>query len=161
MTLDVDIDGWPATGDWADLAERVLDAAAAVEPLLANPRLSASVLFTTDAEVRALNRQWRGKDRPTNVLSFPMLSRADLAALAPDGGPELAGDLALAWETCAAEADGKGVAVADHAAHLVLHGLLHLAGHDHERSEAEADTMEALETAALAKLGIANPYGQG
>ena len=160
MQLEIDIEGWPATTDWADLAWRVLEAAEAAEPLLANERLSASLLFTVDAEVRTLNREWRTKDQPTNVLSFPMMSRAELAALALDGGPEMLGDIALAWETCAREAAEKGVPVEHHAAHLILHGLLHIAGHDHATGDTEADAMETLEVAALAKLGINNPYAE-
>ena len=160
VQLDLDIDApWPPETDWADLAERAAGAVSAVAPELANPRLSVSVLLTSDGEVHALNRQWRGKDKPTNVLSFPMLERADLLALAPDGPPELLGDIALAFETCAREAAGKGVALADHAAHLIVHGLLHLAGHDHETSPADAAAMEALETKALALMGLADPYG--
>lgn len=159
MDLDVDLDGWPGGTDWADLAERALEAARAVEPLLANGRLSASLLFTTDAEVHALNHQWRGKDKPTNVLSFPMLERDELAALAADGPPEMLGDLALAYETCAREAADKGISLEHHATHLIVHGLLHLAGHDHVDSDAQAEEMEALEIAALAKLGMADPYG--
>jgi probable rRNA maturation factor len=150
---------WSPSTDWADLAERVAEAAAAVAPELGNPRLSASLLFADDAEVQTLNRQWRAKDKPTNVLSFPMLERADLLALAADGPPELLGDIALALETCGREAAEKGASLEDHAAHLVLHGLLHLAGHDHETSPADADAMEALEIKALALLGIADPYG--
>jgi probable rRNA maturation factor len=160
MQLEIDIEGWPATTDWADLAWRVGEAAEEAEPLLANQRLSASLLFTVDEEVRTLNREWRSKDKATNVLSFPMMSRAELAALAPDGGPEMLGDIALAWETCAREAGEKGVSVPHHAAHLILHGLLHLAGHDHVDNEADAEAMERLEVAALAKLGIADPYGE-
>jgi probable rRNA maturation factor len=161
FALDIDIEpsGWPTEDDWADLAERVGEVAARVAPELANPRLTASVLFTTDAEVHALNLQWRAKDKPTNVLSFPMLTRVQLLALAPDGAPELLGDIALAAETCAREAADKGVPLADHAAHLIAHGLLHLAGHDHETSDGDASAMEALETKALALLGIADPYG--
>lgn len=159
MDLDIDLDGWPADTDWTTLADRALEAAQAVEPLLANARLSASLLFTTDEEVHALNRQWRGKDRPTNVLSFPMLERDELAALAADGPPEMLGDLALAYGTCAREAADKGISLEHHAAHLIVHGLLHLAGHDHVDSDAQAEEMEALEIAALAKLGIADPYG--
>lgn len=159
MDLDIEIDGWPKDHDWADLAEAALEAAEAVEPVLANQRLSASLLFTVDEEVRVLNREWRTKDKPTNVLSFPMLTRAELQALAPDGGPELLGDIALAYETCAREAAAKGVTLEAHAAHLIVHGLLHLAGHDHEAGEAEAAAMEALEIKALAQMGIADPYG--
>jgi probable rRNA maturation factor len=158
MNLDIETEGWPQ-GDWQALAEDCARAAAQVAPELANPRLTASLLFTSDAEVQALNREWRGKDRPTNVLSFPMLERADLLALAPDGPPELLGDIALACETCAREAAEKQVALEHHAAHLVVHGLLHLAGHDHETGDAEAAEMEALETKALAIMGIADPYG--
>ncbi|BDI61547.1 rRNA maturation RNase YbeY [Qipengyuania nanhaisediminis] len=158
MELDIDIEGWPA-GAWDQLAERAAEAAAEVEPALANARLSASVLFTSDAEVHALNREWRDRDKPTNVLSFPMLTRDDLAGLAHDGPPELLGDIALAHETCAREADDKGVSLDHHAAHLVVHGLLHLAGHDHVDSDEQAEAMEALEIAALAKMGIGNPYG--
>ena len=159
MELDIEIDGWPEAADWAALADRAVEAASGVEPALANARLTASMLFTIDEEVHALNKEWRGKDKPTNVLSFPMLEREDLLALAQDGPPEMLGDLALAYETCEREAAEKGIALGDHAAHLIVHGLLHLAGHDHVESDAQAEAMEALEIAALAKLGIADPYG--
>jgi len=158
MELDIEIDGWPE-GDWPALAERAGAAAAAVEPTLINERLTASLLFTTDEEVHALNKQWRHKDKPTNVLSFPMLERDDLLDLSTDGPPEMLGDLALSYETCASEARDKNVSLSDHAAHLIVHGLLHLAGHDHVDSDEQAEAMEALEIAALAKLGIADPYG--
>ena len=159
MELDIEIDGWPEAADWAALADRAVEAASGVEPALANARLTASMLFTTDEEVHALNKEWRGKDKPTNVLSFPMLEREDLLDLAPDGPPEMLGDLALAHGTCAREAGEKGISLEDHATHLLIHGLLHLAGHDHVDSDAQAEAMEALEIAALAKLGIADPYG--
>lgn len=158
MQLDIDLEEWPV-GEWEALAERAARACGEFAPELANPRLSASLLFTTDAEVHALNREWRGRDKPTNVLSFPMLERAALLELAPDGPPEMLGDLALAFETCAREAQEKSIPLEHHAAHLIVHGMLHLAGHDHELSEEDADKMEALEVAILAKLGIADPYG--
>ncbi|MCT2558309.1 rRNA maturation RNase YbeY [Tsuneonella sp. YG55] len=160
MTLDIEVDGWPGPADWAALAERAREAAEAAAPELANDRLSASILFTNDDEVHALNREWRGKDKPTNVLSFPMLDREDLLDLGDNGPPELLGDIALAWDTCRREAEEKAVSVEDHAAHLVVHGLLHLAGHDHVE-ETQADAMEALEVKALASMGIGNPYGNG
>lgn len=138
---------------------RAAEATTQTAPELANPRLSASLLFTSDAEVHALNREWRGKDKPTNVLSFPMLDREDLLALGPDGPPELLGDIALAYQTCAREAADKGVPLEHHAAHLIVHGLLHLAGHDHETSPEDAAAMEALEIKALALMGIPDPYG--
>lgn len=159
MELIVEIEGWPAA-DWEALAEQVAQAAAQIEPALANPRLQASMLLTSDADVHALNREWRQRDKATNVLSFPMLEREDLVHLDPDGPPELLGDIALAHETCAREAAEKGVSLADHAAHLMVHGLLHLAGHDHVESDAQAEAMEALETKALAIIGIDNPYGE-
>lgn len=157
MQLEIDSEDWPS-GEWEALAERAADAAADVEPALANMRLLTSLLFTSDAEVHTLNREWRDRDKPTNVLSFPMLEREGLLDLAADGPPEMLGDIALAHETCAREAEEKGIALTDHVTHLIIHGLLHLAGHDHVDSDEDAEKMEALEIAALAKLGIANPY---
>lgn len=159
MELEIDIEEpWPA-GQWEELAERAADALAQVAPELGNPRLCVSLIFTSDEEIHTLNREWRQRDKPTNVLSFPMLERADLLAVSPEGPPELLGDIALAHETCAREAAEKGVPLEHHAAHLIVHGLLHLAGHDHEISPEDADAMEALETKALALMGIADPYG--
>jgi probable rRNA maturation factor len=164
LTLETDTaPPWPPSPDWEDLAARAASATARIAPELAHPRLSASLLFTSDAEVRDFNREWRGKDKPTNVLSFPMLERAELLALgrvgANDAPPELLGDIALAYETCASEAAEKGVTLEAHAAHLIVHGLLHLAGYDHETSPDDATAMEALEVRALASMGIADPYG--
>jgi probable rRNA maturation factor len=159
MELSVDIEEpWPP-GRWEALAASVADAAARVAPELASPRLSASLLLTSDEEIRSLNHEWRDRDKPTNVLSFPMLARDALLALGSDGPPELLGDVALAHQTCAREATEKGVPLAYHAAHLIVHGLLHLAGYDHEISAEDAEAMEALETKALALMGIADPYG--
>ena len=159
MDLDIEIDGWPKGEDWEELSRQAHAAIAQVEPALAHPRLTTSLLFTQDEQVHELNREWRGKDKPTNVLSFPMLEREELLGLAPDGPPEMLGDLALAYGTCEREAAEKGIALADHAAHLIVHGLLHLAGHDHVDSDEQAEAMEKLEIEALAKLGIADPYG--
>jgi len=160
MNLDIAIEPpWPDSFDWEALAERAAAAAADIAPELANTRLETSVVFTSDAEIHTLNREWRQRDKPTNVLSFPMLERDDLLALAADGPPEMLGDIALAHETCAREASDKGVALEHHAAHLIVHGLLHLAGHDHEISPAQADAMEALEVKALALMGVEDPYG--
>ena len=158
MHVETDVEEAWLSAEWHGLAERAASAAARIAPELANPRLSASVLFTSDAEIHALNREWRGRDKPTNVLSFPMLARAALLALAPEGPPVLLGDIALAYETCAREAAHKGVALGEHAAHLIVHGLLHLAGFDHEFSATDAEAMEALEVKALALMGIADPY---
>lgn len=159
VDIDIEVDGWPEGTDWVGLAARAQQAVGAVEPSLANPRLTASLLFTSDEEIQLLNREWRGKDKPTNVLSFPMLEREELLELAPDGPPEMLGDIALAYRTCVDEALDKGAELADHVSHLIVHGLLHLAGHDHVDSDDRAAAMERLEITALAKLGIADPYG--
>jgi probable rRNA maturation factor len=108
-----------------------------------------SVLLTDDAEMRALNRTWRGKDTATNVLSFPA-SDNPIA-------PGLLGDVALAYGTTAKEAQDANIALSDHVAHLVVHGVLHLLGFDHMNDE-EAERMETLERQALASLDIADPY---
>lgn len=159
MQLDTEIEApWPDDG-WEAMAARVAGAAAKAAPELGNTRLLTSLLFTSDSEVHALNREWRGRDKPTNVLSFPMMERAEVLSLEADGPPVMLGDIALAHETCEREAAEKGITITDHAAHLVLHGLLHLAGFDHEISDEEADRMEDLEVKALALLGIADPYG--
>ncbi len=160
MNLDISIETpWPGPTDWADIAEQAAEAAAQVTPELANLRLSVSLLFADDAEVRTLNREWRAKDKPTNVLSFPMLERADLLALSDKGGPEMLGDIAIALETCQREAADKGISLEHHVTHLLIHGLLHLAGYDHEISPEDAREMERLEIKSLALLAIADPYG--
>ncbi len=159
MELDIDVEAdWPEAADWHTLATRAAAAVTTLAPELANSRLSVSLLFADDATVHALNAEWRGKDKPTNVLSFPMLTRDELLAMAPDGPPELLGDIAIALETCQREAAEKGATLADHTAHLIIHGFLHLAGHDHETSPADAVAMENLEIQALALIGIGNPY---
>lgn len=148
---------WP-DGEWEELALAVLRAVGAVAREIGNERLIASLLLTSDEEIRSLNRDWRDKDRPTNVLSFPMLERDEICALPSSGAPVMLGDIVLAHETCAREAAEKDIPLRDHAAHLLVHGLLHLAGYDHETSPEEAEKMEQLEIKVLALMGIANPY---
>ena len=114
-------------------------------------KAEVAVVLADDAPLRALNREYRGRDMPTNVLSFPAEESA------PAEAPRLLGDVVLALETVLAEADRDGKAPADHLAHLVVHGVLHLLGHDHERGD-EAKRMEALEVRVLMGLGIADPY---
>jgi probable rRNA maturation factor len=154
---------WDSKGDWPALAERAVRAAVAASAyaglLAGGPPVEVSVKFAGDEEARALNLAWRGKDRPTNVLSFPMIEPDALERLAgAAGGEALLGDVVLAHHLCAAEAAGKGVPIENHAAHLVVHGTLHLLGYDHERNPTEADRMESAERAALAAMGIADPY---
>jgi probable rRNA maturation factor len=123
-------------------------ALAHVDP--AGTPVSLAVALADDRRVRDLNARWRGKDRATNVLSFP-------APAGPAGAGRFLGDVILAFETVAREAEEQGKTLADHTAHLVVHGTLHLAGLDH-RDEREAEAMEAAERAILAGLGIADPY---
>ena len=117
-------------------------------------RMEVSVVLTNDAEIRDLNRTWRDQDKPTNVLSFP----GETDTNSPDA-PILLGDVVVAFETTRREVDDDRAAanLADHLTHLIVHGVLHLLGYDHE-IDAEADEMERLETELLAQLGIPNPY---
>lgn len=146
----VGADGWPARPELVRLVRRALAAAAAEAGFAARrgARPDLTVAFLDDAALRALNARWRGKDKPTNVLSFPA---------APAPGRRALGDIALAAETVMREAGEEGKRFDDHLAHLVIHGFLHLLGHDHE-TDAEAERMEALERSALARLDIADPY---
>jgi probable rRNA maturation factor len=144
---------WQAAG-----IEAIAEAAAraALEAVGRAPeRHEVSLLACDDARIAALNASFRGKSGPTNVLSWPAF-----AGSVPAPGPReplFLGDLALAFETCAREAEEKRVSLGDHAAHLVVHGLLHLLGHDHVNA-AEAAEMEKIEAKILASLGIADPY---
>lgn len=164
MTLDIMLDAdeeWDSSTDWArlvDAAARAAIAESAFPALVEAARpVELSVVLTSDEEVRVLNAEWRGKDRPTNVLSFPQ-AEADELAGAADPGPELMlGDIVLALETCAREAEEKALPLSAHAAHLMVHGTLHLLGYDHLDDDSAAD-MEQREVRALARLGLANPY---
>lgn len=153
---------WPDAG-WAALATRAARAAVGATPhgeLATGAALvELSVRLTGDEEVRGLNRQYRGKDTPTNVLSFPMIQPdlLDVVTSNSDDGEVLLGDIVLAHGVCVAEAANKGVAIEDHVTHLLVHGTLHLLGYDHD-GDAEAEAMEAIECAVLAGLGIADPY---
>ncbi|HEY1145206.1 MAG TPA: rRNA maturation RNase YbeY [Allosphingosinicella sp.] len=152
---------WDSRTDWEALAERSVRAAVANSRhagLIDSPlAIEVSVKFTDDDEVKTLNAAYRGKDRPTNVLSFPMMEPEMLGQLS-GAGELLLGDVVLARGVCAAEAADKAVSVETHAAHLIVHGTLHLLGYDHETSDEDADHMEATEREALASLGISDPY---
>ncbi|MDX1710899.1 MAG: rRNA maturation RNase YbeY [Rhodovibrionaceae bacterium] len=129
--------------------------AAAAGGLNARHGLEVSVALADDDTLRTLNRDHRGKDRPTNVLSFAALKGE--AQPSGSGGPLFLGDVVLACETVVREAGEQGKAPGDHLCHLVVHGVLHLLGHDHEEPR-EAEAMEALERRILAGLGVADPY---
>jgi probable rRNA maturation factor len=148
---------WEAAGIVA-LAERAVRAA--LTAVRRDPELhEVGLLACDDARIAALNADFRGKATPTNVLSWPAFDGPvpDEPPGLPGEGPLFIGDIALAYETCAREAEEAGIPLADHAAHLVVHGTLHLLGHDHGEDE-DAETMEAIETKALASMGIADPY---
>ena len=169
MMLEVDVEAdaeWDSSTDWAQLAQTATRAAIAEShyPALADSErtVEVSVRLTDDDAVRALNARWRGKDKPTNVLSFPLLEADELDDVDQvSGGPELMlGDIVLARGVCVAEAADKCLPVALHAAHLLVHGTLHLLGYDHGH-DAAAQDMEAREIRALARLGIGDPYAIG
>ncbi|HEY1943306.1 MAG TPA: rRNA maturation RNase YbeY [Roseiarcus sp.] len=133
------------------LGRQAIEASVAECGVALYPGAELCVHLETDAHVRELNARWRGLDKPTNVLSFPA---ADLASLAQ---ARLLGDIVLAFETVAREAEEEGKPLADHYRHLVVHGFLHLVGFDHE-DDADAEIMEAMETRILARLGVPDPY---
>lgn len=144
------------SGAWDAGAEEIIrraipEAAAALGRSLKGHVVS--VLLTDDAAVRRLNAQWRNIDKPTNVLSFPPAPNARVA----DGEPASLGDIAIAYETTAREAQEEHKPFADHVAHLAVHGFLHLLGYDHE-SDGEAEAMEQLERVILGRLGVPDPY---
>lgn len=163
------------SGDWETAAadvERLTDAAARAafeaaekpEIMGGDTPVEMSLVLADDALVQTLNRDYRDKDKPTNVLSFALLDDLDDTdestddVLARDEGmPILIGDVILAFETVQREALEQGKSFEDHLTHLVIHGVLHLLGYDHQ-SDPDADRMERLETSILARLGIADPY---
>jgi probable rRNA maturation factor len=151
--VESDVSGdWDSRIDWPALALSAVHAAIAHSRHAGLCDSEVSVKFTSDEEVRALNAAWRGKDKATNVLSFPMAEESELASA------QLLGDIVLAHGVCAVEAADKNAAIETHAAHLVVHGTLHLLGYDHETSDGDAEEMEEIERRALSSIGIADPY---
>lgn len=144
--IDIEIED-AAWGEASPQAEALVRRAADAAARAVEGDVSVVILLTDDASVRELNARYRDKDYATNVLSFP----------APENPEGLLGDICLAFGVCAREAQEQGKTLEDHLQHLVVHGVLHLLGYDHE-SEAEADEMESLESVVLAGLGIADPY---
>jgi probable rRNA maturation factor len=147
----VEAGDWSSLPDHEELAQKAVEAALAVISDAPRGTAEVSLLLTDDEAVRRLNREWRGQDKPTNVLSFPAPEHPGMP------GPRHLGDIALAFETLVREASSERKTLADHAAHLIVHGTLHLLGYDHE-IEGQAEIMEALEVKALARLGIGDPY---
>jgi len=137
---------WKEPGKAKMVVRRAVRAAAAA---LSTSGAELAIVLSDDSAVRLLNRQWRGIDKATNVLSFPTET--------PDGEPPLIGDIVLAYETIAREARSEGKPFAHHLAHLAVHGFLHLKGYDHQRNE-DAEAMEEIERRILRRLAIADPY---
>lgn len=165
LTVGVSADA----GGWADLvpgaaavcrrmARAAILAGMPDAPMGAVPEApwEIGIALAGDADIRPLNRRWRGKDTATNVLSFPAHDGSQPRQM-PSGEPEFLGDVMLAFEICAREADEAGVSLSDHLSHLIVHGVLHLLGYDHEMQE-DAERMERLETEILARAGIPDPY---
>lgn len=151
IDLSVEAGDWPSEAELAALGDEAV-AAAIAELGVKGGRSELSILFTDDAHIRTLNAEWRGKDKATNVLSFPAFQ------VAPgDPLPPMLGDIVLAAETVRAESVLESKSFDHHLTHLVVHGLLHLLGYDHETDD-DAEEMEALERRILARLAIADPY---
>jgi probable rRNA maturation factor len=139
-------------------AEAVIHRAIAAAAEIADADIGEAelaVMLTDDAGIRTLNSNWRGIDKPTNVLSFPALQPTGPGG--PDDAPRMLGDIAIAYETTRREADEEQKPFDHHLSHLAVHGFLHLIGYDHEK-DADAETMETLEAEILAQLGIPNPH---
>jgi len=147
----VECEAWGRHEGFEALASEVIAKAVAATKIKLKLKAEVSLLLCDDARIREINRDWRGLDKPTNVLSFPAAPPAMLAK-----SPAV-GDIAIAYESVAREAEEEAKSFRDHYMHMVLHGFLHLIGYDHETDE-EADEMEALETRILRELGVADPY---
>lgn len=142
---------WGEAESWRSVVETAVAMAAAAADAEIADDAELSLVLTDDAAIRMLNRDHRGLDKPTNVLSFPQ-DDPEADAYGP-----LLGDIVVAHETVAREADEEGISFQEHFLHMIVHGFLHLVGYDHMNDD-EAEEMEGLETAILARLGIANPY---
>jgi probable rRNA maturation factor len=149
MNLDISIDH----KNWKSVASLRKLTKTAIKATISDDDVSVSVLFTGDAEILEVNKQWRGKAYATNVLSFPVSPTTPV----PDGEPRPLGDIILAYGVIAKEAAEQKKTIANHVAHLIVHGTLHLLGYDHE-DDGEASIMEAREIEILTGLGIENPY---
>jgi probable rRNA maturation factor len=147
-------DCWQDAPDAESVIQRAIAVAAeSIEDDVGEAELA--VMLTDDLGIRTLNSNWRGIDKPTNVLSFPALQPS--AARKPGDAPRMLGDIAIAYQTMRREADDEQKPFDHHLSHLAVHGFLHLIGYDHE-NDADAEAMESLETEILAQLGIPDPY---
>jgi probable rRNA maturation factor len=152
----VTADCWQAEADAEAVIQRAIAAAAEIADADVG-EAELAVMLTDDAGIRTLNNNWRGIDKPTNVLSFPALQPTGPSG--PDDAPRMLGDIAIAYQTTRREADDEQKPFDHHLSHLAVHGFLHLIGYDHEDDE-DAGDMESLETEILAQLGIPDPYAE-
>ena len=146
-------DCWQTEPDAEAVIQRAINAAAEIADADVG-EAEIAVMLTDDSGIRTLNSNWRGIDKPTNVLSFPALQPT---AGSPSDAPRMLGDIAIAYQTMRKEADDEQKPFDHHLSHLAIHGFLHLIGYDHEK-DADADAMESLEQEILAHLGIPDPY---
>ena len=147
-------DCWQTEPDAEAVIHRAIEAAAEfAEADVGEAELA--IMLTDDSGIRTLNNNWRGIDKPTNVLSFPALPPT--GGSGPDDAPRMLGDIAIAYQTTRKEADDEHKPFDHHLSHLAVHGFLHLIGYDHENDD-DAEAMEGLETEILAQLGIPDPY---
>jgi probable rRNA maturation factor len=149
----IESEAWQTLPEAEDVARRAIAAADAAAGEVQRGKAELSVLFCDDETIAVLNGQWRGEEKPTNVLSFP--APLPHGAAPADRAP--LGDIAIAYETLVREAAESGKTASDHLAHLVVHGFLHLVGYDHQVDD-EAERMECLERDILARIGVADPY---
>lgn len=159
IAVEIEDENWRGSGFAPQGAQAfcisVLERYIAALPQIDAEHTGLTVLLTSDKEIQQLNRDFRGKDAPTDILSFPSEDRLPEDAEAPAAG--YLGDIALAYGVVARQAEEEKISIKDHTAHLLAHGLLHLLGYDH-MNDADAAAMEAREIALLAPLGIRNPY---
>ncbi len=152
LQITIDSDGWPQEVRLRDIVSRAVRAVFEKTGARSSSATELSLLFTDDEAIRSINQQWRGIDKPTNVLSFPAEVSVNPVAL-----PTVLGDIVFGQQTVCREAEVENKLFEHHLSHLVVHGLLHIFGYDHEQ-EADAEAMETLERQILEALAVPDPY---
>ncbi len=166
IEIDLDINPkWKRDNDWLALSQRPIYEAIELSDYSflqkIDNNVSISILLSDNETIHTLNQQYRSKDKPTDILSFPMVERSELSTLAHHPIHEiLLGDIILSHDICHSEAKEKGISLKDHYQHLIVHGILHLLGYNHIDDD-DADKMQSIEILALKKMGIKNPYEKG
>ncbi len=166
IEIDLDINPiWQSDIHWFDLSKKSIDEAVKLSDYSflheINNNVSISISLSNNDIIHTLNNAYRSKDKPTNILSFPMVERADLGDLIEHPIPEiLLGDIILSYDICHAEAKEKGILITHHYQHLIVHGILHLLGYNHIADD-DAEKMQSIEILALKNMGIENPYEKG